>query len=125
MQQDRPQFLEDLSSNTSAYPEIDVFIESLSHDKLTYLENRINFISRQNHSKAVEEYINNFIKVMKDKEDSVPEINKILSDGKKLTVSDIHDYVREHFDQIGGQLAALLFSSCIKYEQAKRGRGNK
>lgn len=125
MQQNRPQFLDNLSSNTSKYPEIDEFIEGLSHDELMYLENRINFISRHNHSKAVEEYINNFIKVKKDKEDSVPEINKILSDGKKLTVLDIHDYVREHFDQIGGQLAALLLSSCIKYERTRYGRGNK
>ena len=97
----------------------------MSHDELTYLENRIDFISRQNHSKAVEEYIDGFIKVMRNEEDSIPEFNKILSDGKKLSVSDIHDYAREHFDQIGGQLAALLFSSCIKYEQAQRGRGNK
>lgn len=125
MQQDRSEFIENLSSNTSAYPEIDKFIEGLSHDELTYLENRINFISIQNHSKAVEEYIDGFINVMRNEEDSIPEFNKILSDGKKLSVSDIQDYAREHFDQIGGQLAALLFSSCIKYEQAQRGRGNK
>ena len=124
MQQDRSEFIEKLSSNTSAYPEIDKFIEGLSHDELTYLENRINFISRQNHSKAVEEYIDGFIEVMRNEEDSIPEINKILSDGKKLTVSDIHNYVREHFDQIGGQLAVSLLNTCIKYEQAQKSRGN-
>lgn len=123
MQQDRPKFLENLSSNTSAYPEIDEFIKGLSNDELMYLEKRIDFISRQNHIKAVEEYINNFIKVM-IKEDSVPEINRILSDGKKLSVSDIQDYAREHFDQIGGQLAVSLLNSCIKYEQAQKSRGN-
>lgn len=125
MQQDRPQFLKNLNSNTSPYPEIDDFIEGLSHDELTFLENRINIISRLNHSKAVEEYIDGFIKVMRNEEDSIPEFNKVLSDGKKLSVSDIQDYAREHFDQIGGQLAALLFSSCIKYEQTRYGRGNK
>ena len=123
MQQDRPKFLENLSSNTSAYPEIDEFIKGLSNDELMYLEIRIDSISRQNHIKAVEEYINNFIKVM-IKEDSVPEINRILSDGKKLSVSDIQDYAREHFDQIGGQLAVSLLNSCIKYEQAQKSRGN-
>lgn len=123
MQQDRPKFLENLSSNTSAYPEIDEFIKGLSNDELMYLEKRIDSISRQNHIKAVEEYINNFIKVM-IKEDSVPEINRILSDGKKLSVSDIQDYAREHFDQIGGQLAVSLLNSCIKYEQAQKSRGN-
>ena len=123
MQQDRPKFLENLSSNTSAYSEIDEFIKGLSNDELMYLEKRIDFISRQNHIKAVEEYINNFIKVM-IKEDSVPEINRILSDGKKLSVSDIQDYAREHFDQIGGQLAVSLLNSCIKYEQAQKSRGN-
>lgn len=123
MQQDRPKFLENLSSNTSAYPEIDAFIKDLSNDELMYLEKRIDSISRQNHIKAVEEYINNFIKVM-IKEDSVPEINRILSDGKKLSVSDIQDYAREHFDQIGGQLAVSLLNSCIKYEQAQKSRGN-
>ena len=124
MQQDRPKFLENLSSNTSAYPEIDEFIKGLSNDELMYLEKRIDSISRQNHIKAVEEYINNFIKVMKKEEDSVPEINRILSDGKKLSVSDIQDYAREHFDQIGGQLAVSLLNSCIKYEQAQKSRGN-
>lgn len=123
MQQDRPKFLENLSSNTSAYPEIDEFIKGLSNDELMYLEKRIDSISRQNHIKAVEEYINNFIKVM-IKEDSVPEINRILSDGKKLSVSDIQDYAREHFEQIGGQLAVSLLNSCIKYEQAQKSRGN-
>lgn len=123
MQQDRPKFLENLSSNTSAYPEIDEFIKGLSNDELMYLEKRIDSISRQNHIKAVEEYINNFMKVM-IKEDSVPEINRILSDGKKLSVSDIQDYAREHFDQIGGQLAVSLLNSCIKYEQAQKSRGN-
>lgn len=58
------------------------------------------------------------------KEDSVPEINRILSDGKKLSVSDIQDYAREHFEQIGGQLAVSLLNSCIKYEQAQKSRGN-
>lgn len=62
MQQDRPKFLKNLSSNTSAYPKIDEFIKGLSNDELMYLEKRIDSISRQNHIKAVEEYINNFIK---------------------------------------------------------------
>ena len=125
MQQDRPKFLENLSSNTSAYPEIDEFIKGLSNDELMYLEKRIDSISRQNHIKAVEEYLGSIIDRKRNGEDCSPEINKILSDGKKLSVSDIQDYAREHFDQIGGQLAVLLFSSCVKYEKARYSRDNK
>ena len=110
-------FHEYLTSNTSAYPEIDEFLERLTPPQMDYLEGKVNLISKNNHNEAAKQYLDSIIKRKRNGENCSPEIGKVLLDGKKLTVSDIRNYARENLKQIEEQFYIDLLSCCINYEK--------